>query len=146
MSYRALDEAHSKNKEEQIFMVFASVVKGLKWDSLNKEGSCTAWTWALAVIHLQLEFPFQGWWLIYYKTVMVSIKETELLSSVFTFVWTEYCTKKNKETSAPAPVQFLYGMMLHILVKKQSWNNLKKTNENISINSSKCGNVGSYTF
>lgn len=30
MSYCALDEAHSKNKEEQIFMVFASVVKGLK--------------------------------------------------------------------------------------------------------------------
>lgn len=30
MSYCALDEAHVKNKEEHIFMVFTSAVKGLK--------------------------------------------------------------------------------------------------------------------
>lgn len=52
---------------------------------------------------------------------MVSVKETELLSSVLLLcVLNMAQIKKNKDTNGPAPVQFLYALMLHILVKNQS--------------------------
>lgn len=153
MSYCALDEAHGKNKDAQIFTVFISVVKGLKWDSyksdkqgrelhcMNPNVSCNSLPATISIPRL-VAYLWQGGHAFYKRDITVEFCFYFCVNCQFKYIAQ---IKKNKETGTPAPKRFLWNDATHFC-KETKFKQFLKINANISINNSKCGNIGSYAL